>query len=218
MSKLSESKQTKVVLITVLNNIIKLLHPFMPFVTEEIFQKLPNEEISIMISDWPEDNGISFPETEDKEWFFELIKRIRTIRNDYQVSWSKPIDMYIQANDSDKLFLETNEKYFMKFLNPNKFEIKPEITNVENAVTVILANIQVYIPLGSLVNLDDEVDKLQSEKAKLEQEIDRCNKMLNNSNFINKAPQSKIDEEKFKLSKYEDNLKETINRLNELKG
>jgi len=106
----------------------------------------------------------------------------------------------------------------MKFLNPNKFEIKPEITNVENAVTVILANIQVYIPLGSLVNLDDEVDKLQSEKAKLEQEIDRCNKMLNNSNFINKAPQSKIDEEKFKLSKYEDNLKETINRLNELKG
>jgi len=76
MSKLSESKQTKVVLITVLNNIIKLLHPFMPFVTEEIFQKLPNEEISIMISDWPEDNGISFPETEDKEWFFELIKQM----------------------------------------------------------------------------------------------------------------------------------------------
>ncbi|MCK4552252.1 MAG: class I tRNA ligase family protein, partial [Tenericutes bacterium] len=202
----------------VLNSIIKLLHPFMPFVTEEIFQKLPNKEISIMVSVWPENNGLSVEETKNKDWFFELIKRIRTIRNDYQVSWSKPIDMYIQANNEDKLFLEENDKYFRKFLNPKTFEIKESLGKIDNAVSVILPNILAYIPLGSLVNIDEEIKKAETEISRLENEINRCNKMLSNPNFIKKAPESKIIEEKNKLEDYNNNLKEAKIRLIELKG
>ncbi|XMB72481.1 valine--tRNA ligase [Mycoplasmatota bacterium WC30] len=218
MSKLSDRKQTKIVLIHILNNIIKLLHPFMPFVTEEIFQKLPNKEISIMVSEWPTNNGISFKDAEDKDWFFDLIKKIRTIRNDYQVPWSKPIDMYIQANTMDKEFLLNNEKFFKKFLNPNKFEIAESFENIENAVTVIIPNLQVYIPLGSLVNLDEEITKLETEIKRLEGEIKRCSGMLRNENFLKKAPEIKVQEEQAKLTNYQNNLKETKNRLTELKG
>ncbi|MBN2876129.1 MAG: valine--tRNA ligase [Bacilli bacterium] len=218
MSKLSETKQTKIVLVHTLNQIIKMLHPFMPFVTEEIYGKLPNKEISIMVSEWPKPCKINFPETEDKEWFFELIRKIRTIRNEYQVSWSKPIDMYIQTNKEDKTFLEENEKYFSKFLNPKKFEIKEEITAIENAVTVILPNLQAYIPLGSLVDLDAELGRIQDEIKRLEGEIKRCENMLKNSNFMQKAPKDKIIEEQSKLAKYQQNLNEANARLDELKG
>jgi len=218
MAKLSTSNQTKVVLIFVLDKIIKLLHPFMPFVTEEIFQKLPNKEISIMISNWPENNGMVFDEVKDTDWFFELIKKIRTIRNDYQVPWSKPIDMLIQTNQRNKMFLIDNEKYFKKFLNPNKFEISESIENTENSVTVILPNVQAYIPLGSLVNIDEEIQKVTNEIKRLESEIKRCSGMLRNENFLKKAPAKKIEDEKQKLAKYEDNLKEAKSRLVELKG
>jgi len=217
MAKLSTTNQTKVVLIYVLDKIIKLLHPFMPFVTEEIFQKLPNEEISIMISNWPENNGLVFDEVKDTDWFFELIKKIRTIRNDYQVPWSKPIDMLIQTNQRNKTFLLDNEKYFKKFLNPNKFEISESIENTKNSVTVILPNVQAYIPLGSLVNIEEEIQKVTNEIQRLESEIKRCSGMLRNENFLSKAPAKKIEDEKQKLGKYEDNLKEAKNRLVELK-
>jgi len=217
MSKLSNTKQTKVVLITVLNTIIKLLHPFMPFVTEEIFQNLPNKEISIMASNWPKNNGMIFEETSDLEWFFELIKKIRTIRNDYQVSWSKPIDIYIQTNEKDKAFLEENKKYIQKFLNPKTLVIQKKISEVKNAVSLVLPNLQVYIPLGSLVDVEKEKTKMIEEIKRLENEIKRCNNMLNNPNFMKKAPAKKIQEEQNKLAKYEDNLKEANTRLNELK-
>ncbi|OQX93598.1 MAG: valine--tRNA ligase [Tenericutes bacterium 4572_104] len=217
MSKLSNTKQTKVVLITVLNTIIKLLHPFMPFVTEEIFQNLPNKEISIMASNWPKNNGMIFEETSDLEWFFELIKKIRTIRNDYQVSWSKPIDIYIQTNEKDKAFLEENKKYIQKFLNPKTLVIQKKISEVKNVVSLVLPNLQVYIPLGSLVDVEKEKTKMIEEIKRLENEIKRCKNMLNNPNFMKKAPAKKIQEEQNKLAKYEDNLKEANTRLNELK-
>ena len=161
---------------------------------------------------------MSFQETEDKEWFFELIRRIRTIRNDYQVSWSKPVDMLIQTNKEDKAFLEANEKYFMKFLNPRKFEIKEQINDIENAASVILPNLQAYIPLGSLVDTAEEIGRVEAEIKRLENEIKRCTNMLNNPNFMNKAPEAKIEEERNKLATSEDNLKEANARLKELKG
>ena len=217
MSKLSENRQTKIVLVHVLNTIIKMLHPYMPFVTEEIFQKLPNKEISVMLSNWPIPDEFIFEDTSNKDWFFELIKRIRAIRNDYQVSWSKPIDMFIQTNEKDKLFLEENDQYFIRFLNPKKFEIKEEITAMENTVTVLLPNIQAYIPLGSLVDLEEEINKVETEINRLKGEIVRCEKMLSNPNFLNKAPQAKIDEENDKLNKYQNSIVEAIKRLEEFK-
>lgn len=216
MSKLSDTIQTKVVLITVLTNIIKLLHPLMPFVTEEIFQKLPHKEISIMASDWPSNNNMLFEEDIDKEWFFELIRRIRTIRNDYQVSWTKPIDILIQTGQNEQAFLTENKQYIEKFLHPKTLLIKDKIETTEHSVSIVLANIQAYIPLGSLVDISMERERIIDEIKRLEQEIKRCEGMLHNPRFMEKAPQSKIKEEQNKLANYQDNLKEAKLRLDEL--
>jgi valyl-tRNA synthetase len=216
MAKLSESQETKKVLVYTLKTIIKLLHPFMPFVTEEIFQKLNTGEISIMTSDWPKSNGMIYEDIAEKEWFFELIKEIRTIRNDYQVAWTKPIDLLIQTSEANKLFLEENDKYIKKFLNPKKLIISEKIDIPQDAISIILSEAQVYISLGSLVNLEEEIEKLNQQKSDLEKEIMRCEKMLNNPGFINKAPQAKIEEEKAKLAKYQESYKEVKIRLEEL--
>lgn len=216
MTKIEESFETKKVLIYVLTNIIKLLHPFMPFVTEEIYQKISKDTISIMISDWPKNNQIVDQEALNKDWFFDLIKNVRTIRNEYQVPWSKPIDLFIQTSSENQMFLTVNAAYLTKFLNPNNIEMNIEIKNPEEAVSVILPEISLFIPLGSLVNLDEEIEKLNEKKKMLSQEIARCEKMLSNPGFINKAPQEKIDEEHNKLKKYQDNYREVENRLKEL--
>lgn len=216
MSKISDSETTKQVLVYVLTNIIKLLHPFMPFVTEEIFQKLNQPETSIMISDWPRNNLMLYPEVADKDWFFELIKEVRTIRNNYQVSWTKPIDMLIKTNDKNQEFLQTNKRYLQKFLNPKSLVFLDDVSQTDNTISIILAELGVYIPLGSLVDLDEERNKLEEQLKTLEQEINRCEKMLNNPNFINKAPEAKVNEEKLKLAKYQENYREVKARIEEL--
>jgi len=218
MSKLSDDISTKKVLIYVLDKVVKLLHPFMPFVTEEIFQQLPHEEVSIMVATWPKANGnLMFKETLNREWFFEIIKKIRSIRNDYHVSWSKPIDLYIKTNEENKLFIEENKVYINKFLNPDNLYINEEQTDLKQTVSVILADIQINIPLGSLVNIDDEIKRIEDEILSLDKEIKRCKGMLNNENFINKAPEQKVNEEKQKLVDYTERYQEAQNRLMELK-
>lgn len=216
MAKLSDTLTTKSVLIYVLENTIKLLHPFMPFVTEEIFQKLSPNSLSIMISDWPKNNGMLYPDTEEKEWFFELIKGVRTVRNDYQVSWTKPIDLFIQTDKENIAFLKENDQYIRKFLNPNQLIIAETIEKKDEAISLIFANASILIPLGSLVNVTEEIKRLNDQLVDLEKEIERCTKMLNNPNFTAKAPQAKIEEEKNKLQKYEENYKEVTYRLKEL--
>jgi valyl-tRNA synthetase len=217
MSKISDSETTKQVLVYVLTNIIKLLHPFMPFVTEEIFQKLNQPEVSIMISEWPKNNQMMFSSVLDKDWFFELIKEVRTIRNNYQVSWTRPIDMLIKTNASNQEFLKENENYLQKFLNPKSVVFIEDISQAENTLSIILAELSVYIPLGSLVDLQEEKNKLQEQLKSLEAEINRCEKMLNNPNFVNKAPEAKVNEEKQKLAKYQENYREVKVRIKELK-
>ena len=217
MSKISDSNTTKSVLVYVLTAILKLLHPYMPFVTEEIYQKLKTKDISIMVSDWPKNNELIYEEALEMEWFFELIKEIRTIRNDYQVSWTKPIDLFIQTNQKNSKFLIENDQFIKKFLNPEKLVISEEIQILEDVVSIILAEAQVYIPLGSLVDKNEEIKKLEEQSITLSNEISRCEKMLNNPNFISKAPQSKVEEEKQKLIKYQENYQEVISRLKELK-
>ncbi len=216
MSKLSTSKQTKVVLVYVLKTIIKLLHPFMPFVTEEIYQNLPHDKTSIMLEDWPIDNGLRF-DAYHQTWFFELITEIRSIRNEHHVPWSKPIDIYIQAKAKEAAFLKDNEIYIQKFLNPKTLMIQPEIAPIENAVSIIQAQLTAYIPLGELVDNEAEIARIEAEVKRLEAEIKRCKGMLNNPKFMSKAPEEKIHEEQAKLTKYENSMKEAKERLEELK-
>ncbi|MCF7923850.1 MAG: valine--tRNA ligase [Candidatus Izimaplasma sp.] len=218
MTKLSNTKSTKQVLIYVLDKIIKLLHPYMPFVTEEIYQQLPHNKISIMVENWPEKSNLRFDEVLDKEWFFEVIKKIRTIRNEYHVPWSKPIDIFVKTSNDNQRFLIENEIYINKFLNPKTLDYKSDLDNISNAVSIILKDIEVAIPLGSLVDLDDEITKIEAEINDLNNEIKRCDKMLNNENFIRKAPKEKIEEEKLKLNNYQERFKKAKKRLMELKS
>jgi valyl-tRNA synthetase len=218
MTKLSDSITTKKVLVYVLTKILQLLHPFMPFVTEEIYQKLGYSEKSIMISKWPQSNAWNFDDSLHKDWFFDLIKEVRVIRNEYQVPLSKPIDLFLQTNELNLNFIKTNQKYLEKFLNPGRFVANEKVVASEDAISIILAEVQVFIPLGSLVNISEEIVKLKKKKSDLENEISRCERMLSNSSFIMKAPESKINEEKDKLVKYQENYKEVISRIRELES
>ncbi|MGD9909301.1 MAG: valine--tRNA ligase [Candidatus Izemoplasmatales bacterium] len=219
MAKLSQTeKKTKAVLLFVLKGIIKLLHPFMPFVTEEIYQMLPHSEVSIMVSSWPEIAKNVYPEATQKDFFFEMIKSLRTLRNDYNVSYTKPIDLYIKTSSEDvKQFLLENKKFIDKFINPEVFEIKEEFSLTEQVISVILGEVTLFIPLGKLVNKEEEIEKLEKELLSLEKEINRSKGMLSNQNFLSKAPESKIEEEKTKYENYQKAFNETKERLEEMK-
>ncbi|MBU1145431.1 MAG: valine--tRNA ligase [Firmicutes bacterium] len=220
MTKINQDiDQTKSVLLYVLEAIIKLLHPFMPFVTEEIFQMMPHIEPSIMISPWPRNNDLIFEETLDKEWFFEMIKRIRTVRNDYSVSWTKPIDLLIKVDfQSMSDFLNQNLHYLNKFLNPKSVEISLTLAPIEKAIAIILPNCTIYVPLGSLVDLTEEIIKLEKELIVLESEMQRSAFMLSNETFLKKAPLQKVQDEILKSENYQKNYEEMKRRLEELKG
>ncbi len=219
MAKLSQSeKKTKAVLLYVLRDIIKMLHPFMPFVTEEIYSMIPHDEVSIMISNWPEVSGKIYSEALQKEFFFEMIKSLRTLRNDYNVGYTKPIDLTIKCSDKGMTdFILENKQYIDKFINPGIFVIKEEVEVNEQVITLILGEITIYIPLGSLVNKEDEIKKLEKELIDLEKELNRSKNMLSNQNFLSKAPANKIEEEKIKYENYQKAFNETKNRLEDMK-
>lgn len=217
MAKLSDAVSTKKVLIYVLDKVIKLLHPYMPFVTEEIYQQLPHKEVSIMVSAWPEATDLDFEETLNREWFFDVIKKVRSIRNDYHVPWSKPVDLIIKTNEENEAFIGENRHYIDKFLNP-KALIMNEDVDLSQTVSIILADIQVHIPLGSLVNIEEEISRVEEEIKTLNKEIKRCQGMLNNPNFMNKAPKEKIAEEQSKLEDYKERFIEAEKRLKAMKA
>ncbi len=220
MAKLSQTTtKTKSVLLTVLKSIIKLLHPIMPFVTEELYLLLPHKEVSIMISKWPVPTEKVYEVAKAKEYFFELIKSIRTIRNDYNVSYTKPIDLYVKASNPEVIqFILENIHYINKFLNPGLFEISEDAMFDGDALSVILPEMTVFIPLGKLVDIEEEIKKLERERSALENELLRSKKMLENPSFLSKAPQSKIDEETSKYNQYLQAHEETLKRLEELKS
>lgn len=219
MAKLSQTTlKTKSVLLTVLKNIIQLLHPIMPFVTEEIYQMIPHKEISIMTSSWPTPMHLSFDDALGKEYFFEMIKSVRTIRNDYSVSYTKSIDMILKVSQKEVItFLEENKHYIDKFLNPGQFILSEDPQIDGEVISIILPEMTIYLPLGSIVNLEEEVLKLERELQALQNELARSKKMLENQSFISKAPRSKIEEETNKYNNYQLAYEETMKRLEELK-
>ena len=210
---------TKSVLSYVLLDIVKLLHPFMPFVTEEIYQKIPHLEESIVITSWPEaipefDNSKAI---KDFEVIQELIKSVRNIRAEYNVAPSKKIDVLIKTSNKEiTKLLNENMDILTKFVNPESFTISEEITIDTEVISVALIELELYLPLGSLVDINQEIARLENELKKLKGEIARGEGMLNNPNFVNRAPESKVNAEKEKLGNYKEQFKTLSNRLKEL--
>ena len=205
---------------TVLINALKLLHPYMPFVTEEIFTTLQDEEESIMISSWPE-----FKE----EWNFEAdekavdtikdaVRGIRNLRAEMNVPNSKKATVYVVSEKEEIRNIFEDAKVFFATLGfASEVIVQADKTGIaDDAVSTVIHDAVVYMPFAELVDIDKEIERLKKEQKRLEGEIKRCNGMLNNPNFVGKAPAAKIEEEKAKLEKYTGMLATVNERLAQL--
>ena len=207
--KIDEKIQVSFVLNYVFGTALKLLHPFMPFITAKIYSNLINDKKDIMISDWPiSDKKIEYDKNNDFiEVFKDLIVEIRNIRAKMNVHPSKKVELIFVTNKY-KDEIEQSKEYIQKLGFGNKVLIQPDKNGIkEDAIRIIKEGLEIYMPLEGLVDLEEEAKRKQEEKSKIEFEIQRCEKMLSNPGFINKAPKEKIDEEKEKLEKYKEMLK-----------
>ena len=217
----TESKITaQKVLNKVLCDILKLLHPIMPFITEKIYCQLYNSDESIMIADWPkfdEKYDFKLEETHIEE-MKNLISQIRNIRTNMNVHPSKKSDLIFIVDDKEyETLLNSSESWIEKLGFGNSIKIEKDETNIpKHAVSALANGIKVFIPFEELVDIEEEKSKLQAEKEKLEAEVARSTKMLSNPGFLNKAPEAKVQEEKEKMKKYQDMLADTIARLEQL--
>ena len=206
---------------TALTQGLKLLHPFMPFITEEIYCTLLPEEESIMISEWPvyKDEWNS-PEAELAIGSFqEVVKGIRNTRTSMNVPQNRKTHLIIVGKDADICQMyENSKKSFVNLAFAKEIHVQQDKTGIgEDAVSVVVSNAVVYMPLEDLVDKEKEIERLTKEQERLTKEIARCEGMLNNPNFVNKAPAAKVDAEKEKLAKYKE-MKDKVNtQLEQLK-
>ena len=209
------------VLKTVLTNALKMLHPYMPFITEEIFCTLCPEEETIMLAPWPEytEEWNFVKEEADVETIKVLVKGIRNIRSEMNVPPSRKAKYFIVSPDENLRELFASHKdIYSQLISANEIDVQADKAGIpEDAVSVVIPNAVVYIPLEELVDMAKERERLEKEKAKLAKELARSNGMLNNEKFLSKAPQAKVDEEKAKLEKYKQMMEDVENRLAQLK-
>ncbi len=206
---------------TVLITSLKLLHPYMPFVTEEIFCTLQNKEESIMISDWPKYSESLVFEKEEQavEVIKEAVRGIRNIRAEMNVAPSKKAKVFVVSKQQDIRTIFENGKVFFATLGyASSVVIQEDKTGIdEDAVSVMIPNAFIYMPFAELVDVEKEMERLTKEKERLEKEITRVNTMLGNPNFVSKAPEKKIKEEKEKQAKYMQMMTQVEERLAHLK-
>ena len=205
---------------TVLIDALKLLHPYMPFITEEIFCTLQSEEESIMVSKWPEYQEEWKFEKEEKE--IEIIKEavrgIRNVRTEMNVAPSRKAQVFIVSEDEDTISAFTEGKLFFKSLAyASEVSIQKDKEGIANdAVSVVIPHATLYIPFAELVDIAQEVERLTKEEKRLMGEIARVQGMLGNEKFMQKAPEAKISEEKAKLEKYTQMIEQVKERLTQL--
>ena len=218
----NEEDKTKLAAQYTLNKVLadslKLLHPIMPFITEEIYTKLYNNDESIMISKWPEySKNVDFDKEElAVEELKNIITGIRNIRVQRNIHPSKKSKLIFVTSES-KEAVKNSESWLLKLGFGSEIEISGSKENLpQNAMSVLANGIELYMPFEDLVDISEEKERLQKEKERLESEIQRATKMLNNPGFVNKAPVEKVQEEKDKKTKYEDMLETVKNRLEEI--
>ena len=205
---------------TVLIHALKMLHPFMPYITEEIFQHIQDEEESIMISDWPvykEEWNYVENETEI-DLMKEAVRNIRNIRAEMNVVPSKKVQVFVVSDKEDIRNIFENSKVFFKTLShASEVTVQADKTGIgEDAVSVVTTNATIYMPLSDLVDIQKEKERLQKEKEKMQKEVERVEKKLANQGFVAKAPQNVIEEEKAKGEKYRATLAQIEERLAQL--
>ena len=200
-----------------LSNTLKLLHPFMPFITEEIWQALPHEGESIMISEWPKYSIelSDFKAEAEMVGIMDAIKGIRNVRNEMNVPPSKKVKLFVVTKD-EELFSQASV-FFEKLASASETEIKQDKTDVpENAVSVVTARAEILLPMDELVDREKEMERLTKEKVRLEGEIKRAEGKLSNKGFTDKAPANVVEEERQKCEKYKAMLEKVLESLQKM--
>ncbi len=218
----SENVEDKVQACFILNHVftnsLKLLHPFMPFVTSEIYSKLINDGKELMMSSWPEVKvSVDY---DDKNDFIERIKEIivgiRNVRANMNIHPSKKAELIFVTEDF-KQEIEEDKEFILKLGFGKDLEVVKDKTGIpNNAINIISNKIELYMPFEDLADMKEEKERLEKEKAKLEAEVERSNKILSNQGFIAKAPEQKINEEKEKLKNYTEMLEKVKEKLSKI--
>jgi len=213
--------EAQYVLNYVLGTAMKLLHPFMPFITEEIYQHLIGSDESIMISRWPEyREDHNFPDDEEKmALIMDAIRSIRNTRAEMNVPVSRKAKViFVAGDESKKSILSQAESFIQRLAGVSDVVIQPDRNGIpSNAVSSIIAGAEIYIPLEDLIDIDKEIERLEKEKANLEKELERVNNKLANQGFVAKAPTKVVEEEREKKKKYQEMYDKVMERLNGLK-
>lgn len=214
-------KTTRSVLAYVLDNTMRLLHPFMPFITEEIWQNLPHDGVSITIADWPK---VAEELTDDQavaemKLLMETIRAVRNIRAEVNTPMSKKINMLVKARDEQILAMLTkNRVYIERFCNPETLVIDTAVVETEQAMTAVVSGAEIILPLEGLINIEEEIARLEKELEKWNKEVERVQKKLSNEGFVSKAPEKVIEGERAKEKDYLEKRAVVEAHLKELKG
>lgn len=205
----------------ILKGTMQLLHPFMPFITEEIYLHLTSEYESIMISKWPEYDAKKYQPAEEQkmEKVMEAIKGIRNIRAEMNVVPSRKAKVIVVTENKDvKEAIEEGTLYFERLASASEVVMPATKEDIpEGAVSVLISGAEIYLPLSDLIDFEKELERLNKEKDNLEKELQRVKGKLSNQGFIGKAPQNVIEEEKSKEKKYQEMLEKVYERINSLK-
>ncbi|WP_100011959.1 valine--tRNA ligase [Lentibacillus sediminis] len=210
---------TRSVLAYVFDRTMRMLHPYMPYITEEIWQQLPHEGSSITVAAWPEVENSFHDEAASAEMkrLVSIIKSVRNIRAEVDTPMSKQIKLLIQAENAEVVQeLEANRDYLERFCNPSELTIALDVDVPEKAMSAVVTGAEVYLPLEGLIDIGKEVERLENELEKWNKEVTRAEKKLANEGFVSKAPQAVVDEEKNKLQDYREKQAKVKARLAEL--
>ncbi len=213
-------KTTRSILAYVLDNTMRLLHPFMPFITEEIWQNLPHEGESITVAAWPEvDSSLTDDAAaEEMKLLVDIIRAVRNIRAEVNTPMSKQIKLMLKAKDEETLaVLQKNAAYIERFCNPESLELSTDASAPEKAMTAVVTGVELFLPLAGLINIDEEIARLEKELDKWTKEVSRVQGKLSNERFVSKAPQKVVDEEKAKEQDYLEKQATVKARIEELK-
>lgn len=211
---------TRSILVYVLDNTLRLLHPIMPFVTEEIWQSVPHVGESLVVASYPTVHPEQMDEqaAEEMEFLMDFIRSVRTVRNEMNTPLSKPINIIAKVSDAAHYaILKENESYIARFSNPEEFVYGEDVEAPSDAVTSVITGAEIYLPLAGLINIEDEIARLQKEAEKLQQEVDRVEKKLSNEKFVAKAPAAVVEAERAKGADYQAQREAVLERIATLK-
>ncbi|WP_314110422.1 valine--tRNA ligase [uncultured Granulicatella sp.] len=208
------------ILVYVLDQTLRLLHPIMPFVTEEIWQSVPHIGDSLVVAQYPvvQESQMDEVAAEKMEFLMDFIRSVRTSRNEMNTPLSKPIAIVAKTSSADiQAILSENESYIARFCNPESFEYGLDVEAPSHAVTSVISGAEIYLPLAGLINIDDEIARLEKEAAKLQDEVNRVEKKLSNEKFVAKAPEAVVEAERAKGKEYADQRQAVLERIATLK-